>query len=145
MKKYLLVILMSCCGNLLLAQTNIKIMDFYISPALRMDNIGRLLDQQDSTEIMITFKINRPDLASRAHIYFGTQQDSFDVLSLQALFSAQGNKYYTDLNGMKEEIKAYSANVYVKLSTKQYTDFSKATLFVEASDGQFTSHLYSNK
>lgn len=141
MKTFLRIfIFLACCSTAINAQT-VQIMDLSVLP--REQNLTSA--QTDSIELRVMFKINLPGSAVKAHVYFGTHRDSSDVASMEAAFVSQNNKNYLQFHGIQNEISAYSAFFYVKLSVSQYSNFTNVTLFVEKPGSQYTGRLYFDK
>ena len=119
------------------AQTNIKIMDLMIIPLVRQDSL-----MNDSIELMVHFKINKPSDASKVHFWLGSSRDNFDILSVTPIFTTNGNVSQLTYGGSTNEVINYLAAFTIKISKVYYTNTLKATLFVEAITGQFTNRLY---
>jgi hypothetical protein len=119
------------------AQTNVKIMDLLIIPTTSQDSIVN-----DSVELTVHFKINKPGDATKVHFWLGTVIDNFDIFSATPIFNTNGNVSYLAYSGNSNEVKNYLAVFSVKISKAYYTNLLKATLFVETNTGQFTNRLY---
>jgi len=119
------------------AQTNLKIMDLLVMPLTAQDSIVN-----DSVELMIHFKINKPSDAAKVHFWLGTAKDNFDILSVTPIFITNGNVSELTFAGKSNEVKNYQAVFTVKISKANYSNSLKATLFVEANTGQFTNRIY---
>ena len=141
MRKYVLVIVFFCSWELLSAQTStVRTMDFHVLNSKPDSTIAA-----DSVELVVSFKIDRSDLSSKAHIYFGSQKDSSDVASIESSFISQAGKNYTSYKGTLNEIIGYKAVVVVRISTQQFSSFHDATLFIEDTGGLVTTRFYWNK
>lgn len=119
------------------AQTNIKLMDLSMRPIIKLDTIA-----SDSIELVVSFKINKPNLANSAHFWLGSAKDSSNVLSLNPIFSSIGNTTTLTISGESIEVKNYLAVFHIKISSVIYSTPFKATLFVESNLGQFSNRLY---
>lgn len=141
MKKYVLVIVFFCSWGWISAQTStVRIMDFHVLNSKPDSTLAA-----DSVELVVSFKIDRPDFSSKAHIYFGSQQDGSDIASMESSFISQAGKNYTSYKGTLNEIIGYKADVLVRISSQQFSDLHYVTLFIEDTGGLFTSRLYWNK
>ncbi len=125
--------------------TPVKIIDIAVIPAINIDTLTGNPIISDTTELFIQFKIKNVQDASKAYIYFGTAQDTDDILSVQGDFIYQAGKYYLQINGADYEVKGYAAECKIKISKPQYDSYNYVTLFVEDISGQETDRLYFQK
>jgi hypothetical protein len=120
------------------SQTNVKIMDLAIIPLISMDTTI-----QDSIELKVQFKINKPAEAAKVHFLLGTARDSSDILIISPpVFITNGGTTLLTYKGQSDEVKNYQAVFIVKINKADYSDLLKATLFVETNSGQYTTRLY---
>jgi hypothetical protein len=144
MKKLIIhtfIILTGCIfANGLVAQTDIKILDLAVLP--KVEKIG---ESADSVELVIMFKINKSNKASKVNLWLGTAKDASDVLIAQPVFNTTGGNTFLVYDKISTEVKNYAATFYITLSKITYDSFSNATLFVETANGMKTTRLYYSK
>ena len=143
MKKIIFSILFICFwSNFIIAQTNVKIMDIGVTPALKMDTIsGQPLNITGET-LNIVFKIKNIGEANKVHVLFGTDQDIGDILTIIANVSENSSVYYLTYNGIQKQVTGYSAQIEVVLTSQQLNDYTYITLYVEDNSGLTTDRLY---
>jgi hypothetical protein len=136
-KALVIVVFVIIAGSEGKAQTNINLLDLSIMPIISVDNA-----EQDSIELMVNFKINKPENAAKVHFWMGTAKDSSDILSVTPVFNTTSGKSKLTYNSISTEVVNYQASFKVKLLAREYSSLVKATLFVETKTGQLTSRLY---
>ncbi|OFX29916.1 MAG: hypothetical protein A2X08_08590 [Bacteroidetes bacterium GWA2_32_17] len=140
MKNLLLCVIILLLNIITQAQTTqVEIIDLAVNPGIRADM------QSDTTDLIVLFKINNVNLATKAYYYFGTVQDAGDVLSVTGNIIEQSGTYYLQVNGVQKEILGYTATVFIKLSGQQNAGFNYLTVFVEDNNGLITDKLYFHK
>ena len=127
--KTLLLFAFWCFGTMFCA-AQLKIMDLSVIPLT-----PNLTNINDSTKIMVQFKINEPDSVQSIQMKFGTVQDNADVALLNPSIIFSDPKYYTLFNGEQNEITDYDARVFYTLSENQINAYNYLTLTVNYIDG----------
>ena len=97
--------------------------------------LGDSVYLNDSTKMLVQFKINYPDSIQNIQIKFGTVQGGSDVLLLNPAIIYSDSKYYTLLNGNQNEITNFDAKVYYTLTDLQFRNYNYLTLIVSYIDG----------
>lgn len=144
MKKNLFLLMFITATGLLLAQTNVKIMDIVVSPVLKIDTVTG--QPNSNGEILnVFFKVKNIDQSNKVHILFGTAQDIGNVLTIQADVIENSGTYYLSYNGSQKAVNGYTAQIEVLLTTQQLNDYNFITLYVEDLLGQNTDKLYFTK
>ena len=125
-----LTLLLLWCFASLFCTAQLKIMDLSVVPLT-----PALTNINDSTKIMVQFKINEPDSVQNIQMKFGTVQDNADVALLNPTIIFSAPKYYTLFNGEQHEIADYDARVFYTLSEEQINAYNYLTLTVSYIDG----------
>lgn len=141
--KIILLILFLWGFNINAQSQSIQILDISVTPILYSGMNPPA--PGDSTELLIQFKINNVQNASSTNILFGTAQNIGDILSLQPVFIQNTGDYYLELNGTYYPVNGYNANIKVKLSPQQFTDFNYITLFIVDNNSLLSNKLYFHK
>ena len=125
------------------AQTDVKLLDLSIIKNFKKMQNANPADS--SVELMVQFKINKANEASKTHFWLGSAKDSSNILIAEPVFNTTGDKTYLVYNNTSTEVKNYAAVFYVKVNKATYKNFPAATLFVETTTGQNTARLYYSK
>jgi len=136
---FLFVILCVCVQ----AQTNIELMDIKVSPAFKPDTLSGI--PLPANELNVVFKINNATNASLVHVLIGTEQDAGNLFTAQADIISENNAYYVSYNQIQNQIKGYTAQMFIALTPQQIGAYTHVTLFVEDIYGQESNRLYFNK
>jgi len=123
--------------------TPVQIIDPFVLPVFETDTITGLPILDSLKQYMqVGFKIDQPQMASKAWFYIGSAPDSGDVMKKSADFIKINNDYFLSLDSVNTEIKNYKAEVMITIMNYQYSDFKCATIFVEDTNGVNTDRLY---
>lgn len=131
--KFIFISIILFCSILNVEAQSLKIIDLSVMPLVQANGIS----DPDSTEIMVSFKINDVSQAKNLHIDFGTNHYANDILALQATFS--GNNII--MNGISSPVTNYQAGLNIKLSNQQYNSMHNLTLYVTDNSGIETGKL----
>jgi hypothetical protein len=144
MKTKLLFLVMAACFTWLGAgaQTQVKIIDLTVIPAMKTDLSPQ---SNDSVAVNVVFKTQNASQAANAYLLFGTTQDASDIKLAEAHFTTAGGSTNIEYAGITKPVINYSTELKVVLSKSQYETFKNVALYVEDINGQQTPRLHFRK
>jgi hypothetical protein len=124
------------------SQTDVQILDIVVNPVFKYDTITEQPIVTENEQLNIMFKINSAENADKVYVLFGTEQNTGDVLSLEADIVQENSTYYVVFNEIQEQIVGYTAQLFLELTPAQKDAYNFISLFVKDDQAQESNRLY---
>jgi hypothetical protein len=134
------------CINIITAcafsQTDVQILDIVVNPVFEYDTVTEQPIVTENEQLNIMFKINSAENADKVFVLFGTEQNTGDVLSLEADIVQENSMYYVVFNGIQEQIVGYTAQLFLELTPAQKDAYNFISLYVKDNQAEMSNRLY---
>ncbi|MDD3859079.1 MAG: hypothetical protein PHW83_02685 [Bacteroidales bacterium] len=128
-------------GNVF-SQTDVQILDIVVNPVFEYDTVTEQPIVTENEQLNIMFKINSAENADKVFVLLGTEQDTGDVLSLEADVVQENSMYYVVFNGIQEQIVGYTAQLFLELTPAQKDTYNFISLYVKDNQAEESNRLY---
>jgi len=128
-------------GNVF-SQTDVQILDIVVNPVFEYDTVTEQPIVTENEQLNIMFKINSAENADKVYVLFGTEQNTGDVLSLEADIVQENSTYYVVFNGIQEQIVGYTAQLFLELTPAQKDAYNFISLYVKDNQAEVSNRLY---
>jgi len=124
------------------SQTDVQILDIVVNPVFEYDTVTEQPIVTENEQLNIMFKINSAENADKVYVLFGTEQNTGDVLSLEADIVQENSTYYVVFNGIQEQIVGYTAQLFLELTPAQKDAYNFISLYVKDNQAEVSNRLY---
>jgi len=124
------------------SQSEVQLLDILVHPTFEYDTITNQPVVTDNEQLNIMFKINSAENADKVYVLFGTEQNTGDVLNLEADIVQENSMYYVVFNGIQEQIVGYTAQLFVELTPAQKDAYNYISLYVKDNQAEVSNRLY---
>ena len=124
------------------SQSEVQLLDILVHPTFEYDTITNQPVVTENEQLNIMFKINSAENADKVFVLFGTEQNTGDVLSLEADIVQENSTYYVVFNEIQEEIVGYTAQLFLELTPAQKDAYNYISLYVKDNQAEESNRLY---